>query len=215
LAATRLEANQIHEWLYEVTASEAITVSAVSADADLIITLLNPSGQQISETNNFAAGQVELLQNFTLSDEGEYKIRIRTSNGGATDYAIMITSSESYTFVFRGVLQYGDLEQATSKAKNDHFWHFYGQEDDVITINLTPQGSSDLFMELYGPDAERISQFIDDGNPGEAESLADFTLPATGIYSIRIGEYDFQPTTYQIELLGNNLSQRELTQTVI
>ena len=164
--------------------------------------------QQLIEANNFAAGQVETVQNFALTAVGEYKIRVYANGRNATDYAIMITSSESYTFIFRGVMEYGDLQEATSKANNDHFWHFRGQEGDVISINLSPMDESDLFLELYGPDAERISEFIDDGTSGEAESIVDFVLPATGLYSIRIGEFDFLSATYEIELLSNDLSQR-------
>ena len=208
LGAARLEANQTHQWLYDIGASESITVSVVSAEADLVISILDPNGQQLIEANNFAAGQVETVQNFALTAVGEYKIRVYANGRNATDYAIMITSSESYTFIFRGVMEYGDLQEATSKANNDHFWHFRGQEGDVISINLSPMDESDLFLELYGPDAERISEFIDDGTSGEAESIVDFVLPATGLYSIRIGEFDFLSATYEIELLSNDLSQR-------
>lgn len=215
LGAARLGVSEIHQWLYDVSASEAITVSVVSADADLIISILDPNEQQLIEANNFAAGQVETIQNFALSTLGEYKIRVRSSGRSATDYAIMITSSESYTFIFRGVMEYGDLQEATSKANNDHFWHFRGQEGDVITINLNPMDDSDPFLELYGPDAERISESIDDGTNGEGESLVDFELPATGLYSIRVGEWEFLPMTYELELLGNDLSQRLLVQAVM
>jgi hypothetical protein len=76
-----------------------------------------------------------------------------------------------------------------------------GNAGDVITIQASPNDGSDLFIELYDHEAFQIDEaYTNDGFSGDPEVLTDFTLPTTGFYAIRIGEYGFLPCNYTISL---------------
>ncbi|RMG96520.1 MAG: hypothetical protein D6706_10075, partial [Chloroflexi bacterium] len=170
---------------------------------DIVISIIDPNGATILEQNNAPAGEVERIEGLPLTIIGQYQIHVRTANGSMTDYAIMYLDDSAYTFVFMGILTYGETRSnITLPEENDHFWHFYGTAGENITINITPGADGDVFLELYAPSTDKISGFVDDGLMGEAEQYST-TLPETGIYSIRTGEFDFAATTYTITLLRN------------
>jgi hypothetical protein len=79
-----------------------------------------------------------------------------------------------------------------------------GSSGDEVSIFVVPNNDADPFLQLYGVEAETISSFIDQGGAGEAESLEEFTLPADGVYSIHVGEFDYGAAQYQISVVKNN-----------
>jgi hypothetical protein len=86
---------------------------------------------------------------------------------------------------------------------SEHFWLFAGEDGDTLTITAVPNATTDVFLELYGPDATRISApFINSGGDGVTEQL-EFDLQETGLYAIRIGEWNFDPGSYQVSLNEN------------
>lgn len=205
LATEPLGANEIHSWPYNVISATFITVSVAAPDnIDMAIAIANASGAILTQQNIALAGQVEVLVAYNLPAAGSYQVRVWASNGAATSYSLLVTETGSYNFLFAGILSYGETQTINMNAESDHFWHFYGTVGEKVTITAVPQDQGDLFMELYGgPDTENLSGFVDNGSSGEEEQIAIFTLPVTGIYVIRVGEFDFQPTSYQISLVQN------------
>lgn len=204
LVTEQLGGNEIHSWTFSIEASDAITVNVASeSDLDTVVAILDSADTRIIERNDAGAGKVERIQGLELPEAGDYKIQIRSANGGAGYYSFMPLLSGAYNFVFLGNLNYGGSQTVPLPEENDHIWHFYGNANDNITITVTPNDDGDLFLELYGTSAELVSDFIDTGGIGEQEQLSEFILPDTGLYAIRIGEFDFQATGYQIRLVRN------------
>jgi hypothetical protein len=77
-----------------------------------------------------------------------------------------------------------------------------GETGDVISIEVSPTGNTgDLIFYLVGPDGDEL-EFIDNTIGIGSENLTDFTLPASGFYSIGIGESNFAPVAYSMTLIG-------------
>ncbi|MFQ5401319.1 MAG: hypothetical protein ACE5E7_17185 [Anaerolineae bacterium] len=204
LVSAHLPVDELHSWTFSVAASDTITVSAAATgNADILLSVVGPGGITLRSQNAAGPGLVEIMTELPLPSAGDYQIQIRSANGLAGDYALMVTDSGSYNFVFRDLINYGDSRSALMTAESDHFWFFAGNQGEVITIAILPTDNSDLFMELYGADAIRVSDFIDDGNSGEPEQLTAFTLPDTGIYSIHVGEFNFEQAGYLITVTRN------------
>ena len=111
----------------------------------------------------------------------------------------MLLDQESYNFVLRGTFFENGSRNDVLAADMDHFWFFNAGEGDRLSLTVTPDLDSDPYIELYNPAADRILT-LDETLEGEAESLEDYPLEESGLYSIRIGEFYFLPMTYQIDL---------------
>ena len=97
--------------------------------------------------------------------------------------------------VFKENLHYGGGASGNLTEDVDHLWNFEGDEGDFVTITLTAAGSGDLVLYLNGTDAIEL-EFVDENEIGQGEVISDFELPATGYYSIGVGELDFNPASY-------------------
>jgi hypothetical protein len=196
-------ANTVHSWTFTVGASEKITVSvAGSSGIDIVLSLVNASGNTVTEQNLVPAGEVERITGLALASAGEYEIRVRSQNGAPGSYALMLLYEDSYSFVAKQIVSYGISLTAALAEESDHLWFFHGNSGESVTITILPNDNRDLFLELYGIDGTNLSGFVDDRAGGEQEELAGFVLPGTGVYSIRVGEYDFGASSYQFSLSG-------------
>jgi hypothetical protein len=196
-----LEANEIHSWPFVVTTTTVITINVASAiELDVGITVRDSAGNTIAEQNSAQNGQAEILAGVLLPVADTYQILITAPPDTAGNYAILVNDDNSYTFVFQGTLNYGDSAGGTLLPMNDHFWNFDGTAGDEIVITTTPSdGSADLFLRFFGADGVSLIRFHDEGQTGETEILT-FTLPATGFYSLLVGEIEANAASYTIEL---------------
>ncbi len=198
-----LAPNQTHSWDFTIDSSAVITVNvAASSSLDIVISIFNQQGTPIIQQNIAAPGQIERISALQLPSPGDYQITIRAAQGNSGHYAMMFLLQDSYNFVGKGILSLNEEANSTLEASSDHFWFFEGQAGDIVSIVAIPEDSSNLFLELYDPDGEEISGFVNDHPGGQQEQISQFTLPDAGIYSIRIGEYDFAESSYQIRLLA-------------
>ena len=202
LAVENLGNGEIHSWEIELVANSVITAYVATAAEDVVLTLISPNREVLQEINAVPGGQVEKLTQ-PISAEGSYRLQIRTTTGSATDYAMMLDDSFSYAFVLRGFLRYGSSQTASLPDEHDHFWHFVGAAGEVIRITIIPDGDGDPFIKVYDTEAEDISGFVDETGPGEGE-IYDITLPASGLYSVRVGEFDFLEMEYTILITKSN-----------
>jgi hypothetical protein len=199
----RLDAGEVHWWRFAIEESDFLTVTAVANQGNLILVLLDEEANTLHEQNDAPAQAVESILNFELDEPGDYILEVRTDDNVTADYGLLFMLSDSYTFVMFGLINYDQQRpNIILEADSDHVWHFAGTAGDQITVLATPQDDMDPFLELYGPDGELISDFIDEGVAGEAEELV-FTLPETGLYAIRLGEIDFEAGLYTIRLTRN------------
>jgi hypothetical protein len=194
-----LLANEIHRWPHVITATKRLTVNLASElSLDLALRIQDAEGNVIAEQNKALAGEPEIIREVLLPEAGIYDILVSAPSAESGHYAILISHSDSYPFVFQGTLDFGESAAGTMPEENDHFWFFSGAAGQVVTIIVTPNDGSDIFLNLFGTDGVSLIRFHDEMAGGEAEQISSYTLPETGLYSLRIGEYNFGPSSYEV-----------------
>jgi hypothetical protein len=198
-----LAPNQIHAWPITLfSTNETVTVTATTADnANLILAIVDEAGTTLVEVNNSGVGGVETIPQFALSAPGPYLVHVKTAAGNPAEYALMLLFEDSLNFLFKPIITYGFEERDIALlSDSEHFWHFAGNQGDNILITADPDDATDVFLELYGPDADLISpSFLSAGDNGFTEQL-QWELPEDGLYSIRVGEWNFAAGTYTLTL---------------
>jgi hypothetical protein len=197
----RLGEYEVHRWTHEITSTKQLTVSLASDYLlDLAVSIVDDGGHIIAQQNAASGDEPEILRDVTLLDPGIYDILVSSPTGEPGYYAILISDDESYPYIFQGTLAVGDIGNALIVRDSDHFWHFSGTAGQAITINVVPTDNSDLFLNLFGTDGVSLIRFHDETGAGEPEQIIGYVLPDTGIYSLRIGEFNFGTANYEIFL---------------
>jgi hypothetical protein len=199
-----LEPGDSHQYSFPITAGTTLTVMVSSSlGLDVALSILDENGEPIAEQNRVAGGETEVLQAVELPAAGTYGIVISDAASSGGYYTLMLLDSDSYIFVFQDTLAYGDEVTTLMLPDNDHFFHFEGTAGEHISLMVQPNDLSDLFFEIYGVDANLLVSLTSEGSAGEPEILSDFVLPATGFYSIRVGEMAFGLSAYTLTLETN------------
>lgn len=190
-----------HRWNLDLSANDAITLTVAPAStANIILSVLAPDGTAlVSAQNQAPLGEVETIRNLQITNPGQYRLLVTTSPSASTDYALMVMDSDSYSFDLRGTLRTSTPRSDSLPANQDHFWFFLAESGQSLSFTVTPQDSGDPYVELYDPAGSRILT-IDNAEGGDAESLDGYTLLSSGMFGIRVAEFDFQPMSYQIVL---------------
>lgn len=197
----QLAAGETDRYAFPISAGTTLTVMVASSlDLDVAVSVVDFDSNVLAEQDREPAGEVEVLQGVELPVAGTYEILVSDIGGNGGYYTLMLLDGDSYTFVFLQTLDYGDQGSALMLPDNDHFWHFFGTAGDHISLLIEPEDLSDLFYEIYGIDATLLVSLTSEGSAGEAEILADFVLPATGFYSVRVGEMSFGLSAYTLSL---------------
>jgi hypothetical protein len=201
LTISQLGAGATDRWQLDLSAGDVITITvAPGSSADIVLSVLDSDGVSlVSEQNLAAAGEVETVTDLNITDPGIHDLLIRTVQGTQTDYALMFMDADSYSFIFRGTLPENTTRSDALLADNDHFWFFTAQGGESVSFSITPESGKDPYIELYDPGGARMLT-IDDSGVGEVESMDNYTLLDSGIYGIRVAEFDFLPMSYQIVL---------------
>jgi hypothetical protein len=202
LVISNISATNLDRWSLDLVAGDVITITVAPATMnDIVLSLFDSNDVAlVNEQNSSLTGNPETITNVNINDRGIHTVQVKTANGGQTDYAIMFMDSDSYSFVFKGLLDENTAKSGNVAADNDHFWFFNATNSDSISFIVTPNNAGDPYIELYNPDGERILT-IDDTGDGEVERLDNYTLLDGGMYGIRVAEFDFKPMSYSIELL--------------
>jgi hypothetical protein len=204
LQGDRLNTNEAHRWDLSVRAGDVITVNvAGSPTTDITLQLLDPNGGVAVQQNDSPAGEVEIIAGYEVGSDGSYRLLISEANAQPADYAVLTlngSDSDYYPFLFRGIISYGQSVTDDLRADSDHFWSFQGTNGEIISFTVSPNDNSDVFFELYDPRGVRIVDFTDGNGGGAAEELTSFQLQSSGIFSIRVGEFRFDPSDYTLDL---------------
>lgn len=207
LRGGRLNSNETHSWQFPVQTGDVITISvAARADADIVLTVLDPAGNRVVEQNNSPAGQIESISGLEAEGSGGYRIVIAEASASETHYSLLLLNnneSNFYNFIFSGLLSYGRNASSSMEANTDQFWFFFGNSQETVNINVAPTDQSDLFIDLYGPEGNLLEQEIDNARGGGAEQLLNFRLPATGMFAIRVGENSYEAANFTILVSRN------------
>ncbi len=207
LAVESLSGGETHAWDIENNdgaSSYSISIAPSSRTADIVFSLYTSDGDPITENANLAGpGSVEYATEIAVDPDDDHVLLVRTQAGTETDYAVMVQDSDdSFVITFEGRLTAGETESGTLGDENDHFWFFNGTSGSAVTITVNPTTNSDVYMELYDPDGVKLTE-VDSEDAGSAETLDSYTLPDSGLFGIRIGEFDFEAMAYTIQLTEN------------
>lgn len=207
LRGDRLGAGETNSWQFSVEAGDVITISvAARGGTDIALSVLDPAGNRIIDQNDSPAGQMEIIQGFEATGNGGYRLVISEASGMETYYSMMLLNTnyvDYYTFVFAGLLSYGSSATSEMDPDTDQFWFFFGNEDELINVSVSPSDQSDLFFDLFGPDGDAVWEYVDEARRGGAEQLRDFQLPDTGMYAIRVGEIDYEASNFRVLVSRN------------
>ena len=203
IARSELGVADIHAWEFEALDDDTITVSVgPSTPLDVAIELVDPDGTTLEVTNDSSSGQGESIIEINLVKSGVYKVQVRAVGGTSGSYSIVLTNLESEAFlVFKDHLSYGGVGTGNLSTNTDHLWDFDAAAGDMVTIRVDPAIDDDVVLFLVAPDSTELL-FIDEGEAGEAEQIMDFVITEAGVYSIRVGELEFQPASYTVTLEG-------------
>ena len=203
LGFEQLGANERHNWPFFIDTSRAITISvAAEPAANLILAILDGSQMPVVEQNQAPAGQLETIAGHEFDPNEDYFIQVYATDGTPTSYAMTVWGDDSLVLRARGVLEYDDTTADTIGASEINFWFFAGQEGDAVTLTVMPSDNADMVFLLYWPDGQEVDDVYEGEHPGEPVTLS-LTLPQTGIYTIQVEEWNFDPADYQISLTQN------------
>lgn len=203
LKADSLNAHEVHSRTFTTTVSQTIRLQvATDLETDATIVVVDENGTAVTGQNLAPTGEVEALLDLSLPQAGRYHVHVHAPDGTPGYYAMMLLDGDSYSFLFQGTLNYGSSAGVSLAAETDHFWHFSGNAGETVTVTIVPGNNEDMFIELYDPTGNWLGDFVDETGAGETESHT-YTLPSSGLYSVRTGEFDFRAGSYQVQLSQN------------
>lgn len=111
----------------------------------------------------------------------------------------------------RGPIALGETRGALlDSATKAHDWTFDGLANQVVTIQaLAAEGTStDPRITLLGPDGNYL---IDDDDSGDNLNaiISDYTLPADGIYTIRVDVFEVGPYSLVLQEAGGDFAESD------
>lgn len=199
--ASSLAANQVHRWTVELFEFEVVSFTAIApAPADIILTLAKDGQTIINRQNQSPAGVAEILTTPEIPADGVYEIFIQTAGGTAADYAIAPFSNGFPRIAFPGFLTPGMTQNAVKLPTDTiQYWFFPAEAGSRLSATITPDTTSDVVVELFGPRAVLLD-IIDRGAVGQAETITNRTLAAGGLHALGIVELNFTGMDYDIRI---------------
>ncbi len=109
-------------------------------------------------------------------------------------------SSNLRSAINRGSLSYGDSRRDTLNAGEQHAWTFSGNSGDRVLIEMQSTAADDLdaYLSLFNAGGAEIA--FDDDSGGDLNARLEFSLPASGTYTIVARTFGFSGGAYQISL---------------
>jgi len=201
LKISSLAAGATQRWTMVLMAGELITINAAPGKtADIILSISDDQGNLlVDRQNNSPPGEVESVEDLTINETGTYTLYVRAAGDMPADYALLLLDADSYELLFRGILLPNTPMDDALPAETDHIWLIGGQSGEYLTIFVVPSAGGDAYVEFYGPDGE-ILAIADENSLGEPEKIENYPLQQSGLYAVRVGEFYFNPMTYQITL---------------
>ncbi len=102
----------------------------------------------------------------------------------------------------RGGLGYGESRRDTLEAGQRHAWTFSGNSGDQVVIEVVAGDAAsgfDSVVALYDPQRLEIA-YNDDREEGTYDSRLEFTLPASGTYTLLVREFALNSGKYELRL---------------
>lgn len=164
-----------------------------SGDLDAYVTLADSDFQSLIEDDDSGEGQNARIADYRIPADGRYHI-IATRFEGATgatrgEYRLALDRLDNPFSELppdTATLSYGTSVTGEINADNpDDLYVFYGRAGEVVSISMTRvDGNLDAFLELLN-NAQEVVAGNDDGGNNQNALIANYSLPTTGMYTIR------------------------------
>lgn len=180
---------------FEGRRGDIITVrmQRMSGDLDPALQIVNNQSILIAENDDMETSLDSEITAFALPYDGTYIIiasRFGRAAGRSTGSFVLTLNSALESGLgrtARSAIPFTYGQTATGEVTQNRpevFYEFSGQQDDLITIQMTRTGGSlDAFLQLMDGARNVIASNDDFGNSQNAQ-IDNFRLPTTGIYTI-------------------------------
>jgi hypothetical protein len=178
-----------------------ITVAPEGDEFDLVINVLDSSGQSVLEggeqDTSFGPERVRVL---ILPESGVYTIAIHGFEGRTGDYEVNLNLSndgQANTAIY--------ASDTISEADEDHIFPFVGSSGDRVTAIVRPANSEfDVVLEVYDDDGDELLDSVD-ATTGFEELI--FDVPSGGSYYFAVKGFEGSTGDYDITLVGSATTQ--------
>jgi hypothetical protein len=203
LSKRTITAGSVQEWQFAGAIDLPIVIRvAPSSGLDIALELFDPTDEFLGAYDQTGIGQTETIEENDLPRTGLYTLRVSTADQTSGSYALVLQSESSRPFVlFQGILTYGQTRAGTTPANGDHLWNFEGSAGDIINIRVSATTPTDMqiyFNSFDGQETEYKNDNTTYFPPEDREEFLGYQLPATGLYTIGIGEENLESLGYTI-----------------
>ncbi len=176
--------NNIWTFTAEEGSYATISLAPEEENVDLTLTLIDPAGNVLTTVDDGYAGDLEVMSDVPLPDEGTYLIEAGEFFNEPGRYRLSLLVSDEPEIESGGIVEFGQEITAELLPDNRHLWYFDGIAGQSATLILTSLDENfDIILELRSPD-DRPIIVLDEGFVGDAEVLTGYELPLTGQYSV-------------------------------
>jgi hypothetical protein len=177
-----------------------ISLSPEQESIDLTLKLLDPGGNVIASIDNGYDGDLEVLTDVLLPNDGTYIIEAGEFFNESGPYQLTLQLADEIQFGGGGRIEFAQEITTELSENNDHIWVFFGTAGQDISIILTSLDDQlDVILELRGPDGRQIT-VLDEGFAGDAEVLTGLPLSVTGDYVIVVRGFAGRGGSYSLFL---------------
>jgi hypothetical protein len=185
-------AAQSNTYTFSANASDVIDLTMVATSGSLSpkIRLYSPTGQLVGSANNgFCEGSTIELNAVTLPATGTYAVLVGdcpdTNTGNYDIYAQRTNSPSGAASLPFNVARTGTI----SSAAQSNSYTFVPNANGVIDFTMvTTSGSLSPRIRLYNPAGQLVGSASNGFCEGSAIELNTVTLPASGTYTVLVGD---------------------------
>lgn len=205
LSKRTVAAGGVQSWQFAGSTDLPITVHVAPARGlNVSLELIGPNGDIVGTYDQAGTGQVETISEQSLPVAGLYTIEVSSVGQTAGSYALVLQSDSSRPLVFfQGTMAYGQTRAATTPVDGNHLWNFEGEAGDVVNIRVNATTANDMQIYLNNHGGAE-TEFVNDNTvyapPADREEILGFRLPATGLYTVGIGDEDLDSLGYTISI---------------
>jgi hypothetical protein len=195
-ASDTLSAGSEHLFPFNSTIANAAIVAIVNPedDLDVVVGIYDDDTDTLLEEVDNSFDRETL--SFNLPSTGNFYIKVIGFDGSTGSYDITLSGPPEVTFL----LANQDQVQGSFGSSSELDYYFRGESGDIFTASVLTSDSIDLVIELFEDGITTTSLVeIDNNLSGEGEELT-FTLPADGLYIIRIREFFGEPGTFVLTI---------------
>lgn len=214
----RTQSSEGDAWTLTIDSSAVIGVSMEAVrDMDTYLELYDSNDNLINSDDDSGEGFNSYLI-AVIPEAGTYTVVARGYGGDTGEYFLSV---EDMSSAQQGPISLGETVSGTLVEDMPlHMWTFSGQQGDLVSISMNGFSNLDTYLELLGPNGERVD--YDDDSGAGYNSLLMYRLEVSGTHTIiargfsgDVGQYELTFTELSVTegaLTYNTMHAGELTE---